>query len=143
MRKARETARPFADKNEVLAALLRGQFTGLLLKKRVSVASANEALLAAGEFLKLEGEALRSAEQVKPLVDFLSREKERGEHRANKAQRRVGDDVIYGVQRHKNKRRAFVVVPLGTLDEDGKLKDVRIRFEDGRIVITRRETLLP
>ena len=138
MRKVRES-RPFADKNEVLAALLRGQFTGLLLKKRVSVTAATEALEAAGAFLGLSDDALQTAAQLQPLLSFLQKEKERGELRANKAQRRVGETVIYGVQRHKNKRRAFVVVPLGTLDLDGKLKEVRVRFEAGQIVIVPRE----
>lgn len=129
--------RPSAGKDEVLAALLRGQFTGLLLKKRIPLGAAEEALTAAEGFLGLSAGAASSDERLRPLADYCVRERAR-DKRANKAPRRVGESAIYTVQRHKNKRRAFVVVPLGTLDdEDGSLREVRITFNAGDVVITK------
>lgn len=130
--------RPSAGRDEVLAALLRGQFTGLLLKKRVPLAAAEEALVSALGFLGLDESAVHPAtdERLRPLLEYIAREKAR-DRRANKAPRRVGESVIYTVQRHRN-RRAFVVVPLGTLDdEDGSLREVRVAFHEGSVTISK------
>lgn len=128
--------RPSAGKDEVLAALLRGSFTGLLIRKRVGLSAALEALEAAETFLGLEAGAGARDERLRPLADYITREKAR-DRKANKAPRRVGESVIYTVQRHRNKRRAFVVVPLGTLDEEGALNEVRVTFHQDHVTISR------
>lgn len=128
--------RPSAGKDEVLAALLRGQLTGLLIRKRVALSAALEAQEAAETFLGLEPGSGARDERLRPLTDYITREQAR-DRRANKTPRRVGESVIYAVQRNQNKRRAFVVVPLGTLDEDGSLQEVRVTFHGDSVTITR------
>ncbi len=136
---------PWADKDEVLAALMKeGEFVSLLLKRRVSVKTAQETLETACGFLGVDSATADGDERLKPLAKYLAREKDRevrGARKADRGVRHVGETVLYKAQRgtgRAKKRRPFGVIPLSTLDLDGTLDEVKVCFEKDRIVITRK-----
>ena len=134
---------PWADKNEVLAALMRSSFVGLLIKKRVSVSTAQEAFDAAVSVLGIEEATASDDERLKPLAKYLARERARGERRADRGVRHTGETVIYKAQRgsgRTKKRRPFVVVPLSTLEGSGGIDEVKVLFEKDRIIIMRKDS---
>jgi hypothetical protein len=131
-----------AGRDEVLAATLRGSLTGLLLKKRVSLQAAEEALTAAVAFLGLpDVEAASSDPRLRPLVDHVTRERDRDA--PSYRPKRVGEALVYRVQRNKQRRTPFVVVPVNVLDVGGVdgegegIKQVKVVFENDRIIIQR------
>jgi hypothetical protein len=130
-----------AGRDEVLAATLRGSLTGLLLRKRVSLQAAEEALAAAVAFLGLpDVEAASSDPRLRPLVDHVMRERDRDA--PSYRPKRVGEALVYRVQRNKQRRTPFVVVPVNVLDVDGGdegegIKQVKVVFENDRIIIQR------
>lgn len=128
-----------AGRDEVLAATLRGSLTGLLLRKRVSLQAAEEALAAAVAFLGLDVEAASSDPRLRPLVDHVTRERDRDA--PSYRPKRVGEALVYRVQRNKQRRTPFVVVPVNVLDVDDAegegIKQVKVIFENDRIIIQR------
>lgn len=120
---------PSATANEIVASVVRGTLPTLLLAKRVTLPSATSALRELEGFVGGEDARLRPLrELVVKLSDVPLR---------TKVARRVGESVIYKTQRPSTKKSAHVVVPVNILETNSPLTQVRVTFEDGRIVITR------
>lgn len=120
---------PSATANEIVASVVRGTLPALLLTKRVTLPSATSALRELEGFVGGDDARLRPLrELVVKLSDVPLR---------TKVARRVGESVIYKTQRPSTKKSAHVVVPVNILETNGPLSQVRVSFEDGRIVITR------
>lgn len=123
---------PSATANEIVASVVRGTLPTLLLTKRVTLPSATAALRELEGFVGGDDARLRPLrELVVKLSDVPLR---------TKVARRVGESVIYKTQRPSTKKSAHVVVPVNILETNGPLSQVRVSFEDGRIVITRGDT---
>lgn len=122
---------PSATANEIVASVVRGTLPTLLIAKRVTLPSATSALRELEGFVGGDDARLRPLrELVVKLSDVPLR---------TKVARRVGESVIYKTQRPSTKKSAHVVVPVNVLETSGPLAQVRVSFEDGRIVITRGE----
>jgi hypothetical protein len=123
---------PSATANEIVASVVRGTLPTLLLTKRVTLPSSTAALRELEGFVGGDDARLRPLrELVVKLSDVPLR---------TKVARRVGESVIYKTQRPSTKKSAHVVVPVNILETNGPLSQVRVSFEDGRIVITRGDT---
>lgn len=118
-----------ATATEVVAAIVRGSFPVLLFDKRVTLPAATSALRELETFVGGDDVRLRPLrELVNKLADTPLR---------TKVARKVGENVTYKTQRPSTKKSAHVVVPINVLETNGPLTQVRVSFEQDRIVISR------
>ncbi len=147
-RGAATEARPYASKSEVQQAVLAGHLAGLLQKKRVKLAVAEDALTSARRFLANTDDVKKAETLIPdgdPRIRLLARHVESERRRIRSAQsmlrdeKRIGQTVRYKVQRNGQRKTGFLHTPLSTLElETGSpLDEVDVQFLHDCIIIRR------
>lgn len=106
--------RPYATSEEVMGAFMDGRLAGLFIQKRVSLRIAEDTLSRARRILR---DVPDDDPRIRPLVRYIEKEKTGAPRRANQT-------LKYKAQRNKQRRTAFIHLPLDIFGDDVQAADV-------------------